>query len=72
MGQVMDEVKVEIWTGFGPHPELDISNPYNKALYELHKHVVKLIRKACVGSIYNDFQTGPHTWTEQGWCRERY
>lgn len=70
-------VKVKIWTGFGPFPELDLNKPYHILLYYVHNFIVKLVRQAAVGSIWTDYYIGynettetmKYTWVKRGWVR---
>lgn len=72
--------KVRIWTGFGPFPDLNIeNNKYHWLLFHVHNFIVKLVRKAAVGSEWTDSYIGynetteqiKYVWSEIGWRRVR-
>lgn len=60
-----DFKKVPIWTGFGPHPDFDVSNWYNRFLFRLHALVVREIRRRAEGAVWISDRT--YTWTRKGW-----
>ena len=69
-------VKVKIWTGFGPHPELDLDKSYHKLLYVIFNLIDNLVRKAAIGSKWIDkkgqLEEQEYLWTIKGWKQRHY
>ena len=69
-----NKIPAKIWTGFGPHPYLNIDNWYNRILIVLHKLIVNEIKRRAIGDIWLDkpgtLEERIYVWTKNGWRRK--